>query len=90
MVFLRLSAQSCQNSTIGLATKTEEYVPIDDFHLGAVADVEPARGLVHRQVVPSAFAADGYFFQQLVQICRAVGWSCQDAQDAKRGCAENA
>src|SRR5258708_5191680 len=26
--FLRLSEKSCQNNTIGLATKTEEYVPI--------------------------------------------------------------
>ena len=58
-------------------------INVNHHHLAGVADIKPPRELVHRQVIPAAFAADRDFLDELVRDVRTAGRKGQAAQDAK-------
>jgi hypothetical protein len=42
-------------------------IDVDHDHFGSVADVQATRGIINRQVIPSAFTTHGDFFEEMIR-----------------------
>ncbi len=75
----------CTPGVSAISPTTVSVVDVNHHDLGGVADIEPAGVLVHRQVIPAAFAADGDFLEQLIRLSARLLGTASSGEQAECG-----